>query len=72
MKYIAKENTWFKAGMEVELIDDYRPYMDAGLFRGIRVTENPLAEGGYPQGIEREDEEICGFDEFDAIEERGK
>ena len=38
-----------------------------GLFRGIRVTEYSAAEGGAPEGIEREDGEMCGLDEFTII-----
>lgn len=69
MKYIAKPNTWFKAGTEVELIDDYRSSdWNSGLFRGIRVTEDSGSEGGYPVGVERIDEEMCSFDEFEISE----
>mgnify|MGYP001611917323 CR=1 FL=1 len=64
--------TWFKAGTEVELVDDYRPQMDCGLFRGLRVVEEPEAECGLPVGTERPgDEEICGFDEFDIYDDAG-
>jgi len=69
LKYIAKPNTWFKAGTEVKLIDDYRPQMNSGLFCGLRICENPGAEGGILKGAERvDDEEICGFDEFEITE----
>lgn len=68
-KYIAKPNTWFAAGTECILIDDYRPQWGAGLFSGLRICENPDAEGGIPVGAHRiDDEEICGFDEFDVVE----
>jgi len=43
---------WFDKGTEAELVDDYRPKMGAGLFRGIR--------NGKP------DEEVCTFDEFEV------
>ena len=69
MRIIARSDTWFKAGTEVRCIDDYRPEMDCGLFSGIRITENPDAEGGHPVGTEREDEEMCGWDEFDILED---
>jgi len=61
---------WFQAGTEATLIDDYRPQMNSGLFRGWRICENPGAEGGKPSGQGYEDEEICGFDEF-KVEEDG-
>ncbi len=60
-KYISK-GTWFAAGTECELIDDYRigdVPMDCGLFRG--PDPNPEKEG-------RIDEEVCNFDEFDIME----
>jgi hypothetical protein len=60
---------WFAPGTECFLIDDYRPQWDAGLFRGLRICENPEAECGLPVGTHREnDEEICSFDEFEIIE----
>ena len=54
MKYIAKTNTWFDEESVAELIDDYRPQLHSGLFRG------------WHEG--RLDEEVCLFDEFDAID----
>jgi len=51
-QYTAKSGCWFDSETPTKLIDDYRPQMDSGLFRGIR------------SGSEEEDEEICGFDEF--------
>lgn len=51
VKYIAKPDEWFDAGTEAELIDDYRPRMNSGLFRGIY-------EG-------KSDEEVCSFEEFE-------
>lgn len=67
MRYVALPETWFKAGTECQLIADFRPSMSAGLFRGIRVCENPEAEA-KPIGLEYEDEEICPFSEFETIE----
>lgn len=67
MVYISKPGEWFKAGTVCILIDDYRPGMDAGLFKGIRVCENPGAEA-ETLGVEYMDEEICSFDEFDIID----
>jgi hypothetical protein len=69
MKYIS-DGTWFKKGTEVKLIDDYRPYIDSGLFEGIRICENPDSEGKWNiVGEERQDQEVCGFDEFEVIDE---
>ncbi len=51
MKYVAKPDTWFDTGMKVKLIDDYRPVVNIGLFRG------------YHHG--KLDEELCSFDEFE-------
>ena len=51
MKYIAKPETWFDVGTPSELIDDYRPGINSGLFLGLR--------NGNP------DEEVCSFDEFE-------
>lgn len=69
MRYIAKPNTWFKAGTECKLVC---PYNDqgtiGGIFSGIRITENPESEGGYAVGEEREDEEGCSYDEFEIVE----
>lgn len=69
MKFIAKPNTWFKAGTECKLIVEYGSGSSrSGIFLGIRITENPASEGGYEVGEEREDEEGCTFDEFDIVE----
>ena len=54
IKYVAKPETWFDAGTVVELIDDYRPDINCGLFRGYRNGKL--------------DEEVCPFDEFDKEE----
>ena len=65
---IAKPGTWFKAGTHVELIDDYRPHFDCGLFRGVRVCEDLKAEGEHHAvGDEYVDEEVCYWDEFDEV-----
>lgn len=48
--YVAKEVSWFDTGTVVMLLDDYRPRLNAGLFRGFRDK--------------KADEEICDFDEF--------
>jgi len=51
MKYIPKPDTWFAENTEVDLIDDYRPDFNFGLFRGLH-------DG-------RLDEEVCSFNEFE-------
>jgi len=58
---IAKKNTWFKYGTRVFVVDDYNDGL--GLFRGIRVCQNPDAEN-HDLSEEYPDEEICSFDEF--------
>ena len=70
MKYISK-GEWFKEGTEAELIDDYREEaLNAGLFRGLRVCENPDAEGRWHTvGEEYMDQELCDFDEFEAVDD---
>ena len=85
IKLIAKPDTWFKASTEVMIEDNHygvrrlysmdeyhrlRLHGDWGyVFRGTRVVENPLAEGGphLKIGEEREDGEICSWDEFDVV-----
>jgi hypothetical protein len=63
--YIAKPNEWFKAGTEVKLVERYSETY--GLFSGVRVCEHARAEC-RPLGIEYEDEEVCGFHEFEIKE----
>ncbi len=70
MKYISK-GEWFYKGTEAVLIDDYRkstPPMDSGLFRGWRQCETPTSEN-KPLKFIYEDEEVCGFDEFDVVDD---
>lgn len=50
MNYIS-DGTWFDKGTIVELIDDYRPNFNCGLFLGFRKGEL--------------DEEVCCFSEFE-------
>ncbi len=56
MKYIAKKDAWFDEGTEVKLLCE--PF-----FMGV------LAEGFRNGKI---DEELCGMDEFEIIEETEK
>lgn len=63
--YISK-GTWFIKGLACTLIDDYRPKINSGLFRGQRRCEDPAAELHALDEV-YEDEEICGFDEFTEV-----
>ncbi len=67
-KYIAKPNTWFKEGSECILVSDCENF--GGIFSGIRVCEDNPNENsmGYKPGEEREDEELCSWDEFEIVE----
>ena len=56
VRYIAKSETWFDAGTVAELIDNYRPDANCGLFRGYRNGKL--------------DEETCPFNEFDKEESK--
>lgn len=69
VRYIAKPDTWFKAGTEARLLDDCSMpgAQPMGLFYGLRVCEIPGAEGGRTLGEEYMDEEICTFDEFEEV-----
>ena len=52
--YISKPGEWFDAYSAVQLIDDYRPAINAGLFFGKHNGQD--------------DEEVCSFDEFIIVE----
>ena len=66
MKYIAKPNTWYKAGTEVTVEEIL--YDGVALCRGVRVCENPDSEGKHHYvGEEYNDGEICMLDEFEVI-----
>ena len=79
MKYIAKPDTWFKTGTECvleEFLYESPGNGKSGIFRGIRVCENPLAEGGinprtgkpfHEVGEEYEKSEVCSYNEFEII-----
>lgn len=64
MKFIS-DGTWFDKGAEVECIDDYRPELNSGLFKGWRTCKNPLAEN-RELNEKYLDEEICSFEEFEV------
>lgn len=56
MRYIAKPDTWFDAGTDVTLIDDFSDHgWMIGLFGGLRHG--------------RRDEEVCRFEEFEVIDD---
>lgn len=67
MKYIS-DGTWFVEGTEVTLIDDYRPRLNCGLFRGQRRCISPEGEGHALSEV-YEDEEVCDFAEFREVPE---
>jgi len=70
-KYVARPDTWFKAGSEVRLIDDYRPQASSGLFEGVHVISGEMdaSNRGLPVGAEVLDQKVCPFDEFDFGEQ---
>lgn len=61
MKYIAKPDSWFKEGTEVELIADCGKL--GGIFKGVRISEGPPEMAPYDE--EYVDEELCPWDEFE-------
>lgn len=68
MIFIAKEDSWFKSGTEVKIVDNSiveDAYSKCALFEGIRISEG---EGIHPSGVEYLDKEMCPFEEFDIIE----
>lgn len=62
IKYIALPDTWFMQESEVVLLVDMRPEINAGIFRGMRMSEG--APELHPAGEVYEDEECCSFYEF--------
>ena len=75
-KFISKKDEWFKEGTEVQL-EDNCGY--AGLFRGIiEITRgshgnywDKLLIGHDVDILEREDSELCLWDEFDIYSPDG-
>ena len=49
-RYIAKSHSWFDEGTEADLIDDYRPDVQAGVFYGMKNGHLTY--------------QTCNFDEF--------
>lgn len=64
------KGAWFVKGSLCMLIDDYRPQINSGLFRGQRRCADPAAEL-HALGEVYEDEEVCGFGEFEISEAPG-
>jgi len=52
--YYISKGEWFKEGIVALCLDDYRPDINSGLFRGFK-------DG-------RQDEEVCTFDEFERYD----
>ena len=52
-RYIAKSDCWFDQDTEADLIDDYRPEVQSGLFFGMK-------DGHLTY-------QICNFDEFKIV-----
>lgn len=65
-KYIAKEGSWFVAGTEAELLDEYTA---AGVFRGKRKCQFPKVEFHRLNEIYT-DEQVLPYDEFEVIDEQ--
>jgi len=72
--YIAKADTWFKAGTIAELLEYF--YTDGngqkyGLFRGTYVVKNNEGynkiwhDKGYEEGDEVLMNEVCAYEEFE-------
>jgi len=75
-KYIAKPDTWFKAGTEAKLIDHYYTEDNGkkfGLFEGTYVVcknegyDTFWHNKGNKEGDEVQMREICAYDEFEII-----
>lgn len=68
MKFIS-DGTWFDKGTEVECLSSWTMGGEqVGLFKGIRTCQSPGAEA-REMNEKYIDEELCGFDEFEIIEE---
>jgi hypothetical protein len=59
------DGTWFKKGSMVKLVTKISD--ELGIFSGMRVCENESE--GHLVGTEYLDEETCGFDEFEEVNE---
>jgi hypothetical protein len=61
---VKPDGSWFIGNTFAILLDDYRPSINGGLFLGTTQSFNPESTN-RPYGEIYEDEEDCGFDEFD-------
>jgi hypothetical protein len=68
VKLIAKPDTWFKAGTEAFDYDEYGKRITLESYNKWLKSGSILARGIhiYEDGVEAEDGELCGIDEFDA------
>ena len=72
--YIAKNDTWFKEGTVVELVEDFSGNgLKMGLFQGTLILDENIMRsktiyGDKKPGDEVTDREVCGYDEFDEKE----
>lgn len=66
MKKYISNGEWFKKDTEAYLLCELTK--ESGLFRGIRVCDDPASEG-RKLGEEYVDEDGCRYDEFNIIEE---
>lgn len=68
VKLIAKPDTWFKAGTEAFDYDEYGKRITLESYNKWLKSGSILARGIhiYEDGVEAEDGELCGIDEFDV------
>jgi hypothetical protein len=66
-KYISKKDEWFVEGSEVELVTDCGP--TGGIFCGMRKPQYEDELLRHPDGEPYLDEEFCGWDEFERIDD---
>jgi len=67
VKLIAKPDTWFKAGTEAFDYDEYGKRITLESYNKWLKSGSILARGIhiYEDGVEAEDGELCGINEFD-------
>jgi len=70
VRYIS-DGTWFDKGTECQLVADCSSQdVKMGIFSGIRTCQKSAAEAGRPVGTKYEDEELCGYDEFEILDDK--
>jgi len=68
IRYIS-DGTWFDKGVECVLLTDCSSEsIKMGIFLGTRTCQNPESEN-RPLGEQYLDEELCGYDEFEIVNE---